>query len=140
MFVSSFNFNVVCTSAGFHFFPQTIFTNFNTQLTDCTSRECYALDSYRTTEERNYSTTCSPRGYGLEYLHFRFCISEKFRVSVITFNIQCLWSKILILVMYTFSLRYTVIRKFRVRYLFPGCTMYNYFNEYYKKLYFYFKH
>ena len=79
MFVSSFNFNIVCTSAGFHFFPQTIFTNFNTQLTDCTSRECYALDSYRTTEERNYSTICSN------------LLASRLRIRIFTFSFLYFW-------------------------------------------------
>ena len=57
----------------------------NAQLSDCISSECYASDNFRTTKQRKCSNLFDPVCLE-QYLHFRFSISEKFRVSPIIFD------------------------------------------------------
>ena len=85
---SSFNFNTVSISAGFNYFSRSIITNINRYLTDRISHECYASDSFRTTEERKYSTTCSNLPASRLWIMFTFSFLYLWEIARLGNNIQ----------------------------------------------------
>ena len=74
-------------STGFNFYPRPIFTNVNTHL-DRISRECYAFDNSRTTEERRYSTCPNLSASRLRIIMFTISFLYFWEIACLGNNIR----------------------------------------------------